>query len=269
MKRQLFTVAALVAAGLLTAGQAMAVEQAVDDPGTSGLGGFFAAFAAGERPDGYWPGAAGDTVFAGAAQFDLTPPGAETLGVAQDAARLTYFTPRLAGFQFGMVPPAAGTGPGGDEALGLGVNYLGTLSDVTVRLFGGYGQPDAEPASNAEPEEWSFGGQVAWGGFTVAAGYRGLTGLAEPDREDWNVGLSYGAGSWDVGVQYTRSEQDPALAGEEALGALGIGGSYSLGPGVLLSGGVQWWALDSEERAAARENADNAWFAFIGTNIRF
>lgn len=264
MKRQLSTVAATIAAGLLAAGQAMAVEQAVDDPGTAGLGGSFAAYAAGERPDGYWPGAAGDTVFAGAAQFDLAPPGAESLGIAQDAARLSYFTPRLAGFQLGMAPSD------GEEARGLGVNYLGTLSNVTVRLFGGYGQPDAEPAGTAVPEEWSFGGQVAWGGFTVAAGYRGLTGLAEPDREDWNVGLSYGAGPWDVGVQYTRSEQDPALAGEEeALGALGIGGSYSLGPGVLLSGGVQWWALDSEERAAAREKDNDAWFAFIGTNIRF
>ena len=118
--------------------------------------------------------------------------------------------------------------------------------------------------------EWSTGARLGWGGFTFGAGYRHQYdngGAAGTDREDCTVGVRYADGPWGVGVQYTYAQKDLADGGEDDFEGFEVGGSYTLGPGVLLSGGVQYLDWESAANDSAAEN--EAWVGFIGTDVAF
>lgn len=277
--RGLALAAVIGVAGLAMDAGAAERDLSLGDVALDGLGGYLAAYAEGEIQPG------GDGALTGVDLFDETvaPSASQVLGLGAEMDRLTYFTPRLAGFRIGAglglgASSAQGVGDGSLPAIGLaeppdndtpielGVDYLGSLDDVTIRLFGGYGTPDLV---GSDAQAWSVGGRLGFRGFTLGAAFRGSEGGLEPAREDWNVGLSYAAGPWGVGLHYGRRAQETEVEDEkDGLDALGIGGSYNLAPGVRLSGGFQWWMLDDVDREAVGTR-ENAWFAFIGTNIRF
>lgn len=279
--RGLALAAMIGVAGLAMDAAAAERDLILGDVALDGLGGYLAAYAEGEVQ----PGSGSDGVLTGVDLFDETvaPTASQVLGLGAEMDRLTYFTPRLAGFRVGAGPgqstssvqgfgdsslPAIGLAEplGNDTPIELGVDYLGSLDDVTIRLFGGYGTPDLV---SSDAQAWSVGGRLGFRGFTLGAAFRGSEGGLEPAHEDWNVGLSYAAGPWGVGVHYGRRAQETEIEDvKEGLDALGIGGSYNLAPGVRLSGGFQWWMLDETDREADAPR-EKAWFAFIGTNIRF
>lgn len=228
-------------------------------------------------------------------------PGATVLTnpvlLSSDSEKITYFTPRISGFQLGIsytpdnceenggasAPGAVACGGsyGGaeldnnntGEVFEIGVNFVQKFGDFNVAVSGSWGVADDEvgTAATDDPEQWSIGAQIAFWGFTVGGAYNDAENIAGTrgfDTEDWNIGLRYATGPWGIGIQYANKETSTATGvAEDEIDAVEIGASYDLGPGVSLHGGVQFWNLDDGASAAAAEN--DATVLFIGTSISF
>ena len=132
-----------------------------------------------------------DTLGAGAGLF-RTPFGStyvEVDGSDNDSRRLTYFTPRIQGFQFGAsyAPDVEqdGNAPADETAVitnifSVGANFVQSFNGVDIALAGGYRHGE-KPDGNAgsDPEVVSFGVNIGFAGLTVggsyANAYRALT----------------------------------------------------------------------------------------------
>jgi len=225
------------------------------------------------------------------ANFPHTNP----VNISSDAEKLTYFTPRFAGFQVGVsytpdvceeaiagsVPATCGGSYAGlpsdtnatGEAWEGSVNYVGNFGDVGVRVSGSYGIAEDEVggAAREDPTEWSVGGQVSFAGFTIGGAYtdrEALAGASGADQTQYNAGVRFATGPWGVGIQYSHAEAtNAAQSGDDELDGFEVGGSYALGPGVVLSAGIQYVEVEDESGLAANEN--KATIGFIGTHVAF
>jgi hypothetical protein len=128
----------------------------------------------------------------------ISGPGFDSTG---DDTKLTYFSPRLAGFQLGVThTPDSGvnagrTGNGGltdtdndgnfESVWSLAASYKGKFDDVKVELsvLGEFGDSETATAAATEGriESVGVGANVTFGGFGIGAGYFDLAtkGLAE------------------------------------------------------------------------------------------
>ena len=233
------------------------------------------------------------------------------VNLSGDSEKLTYFTPRIAGFQLGVsyTPDACeenggsqtgvncggqGSGPEADnnnlgEIFEVGVNFVQKFNQFNVAVSGSYGTGDDETtgAFTEDPVEWHLGANVGWGGFTVGASLidrsdmtsagatAGGVGGNGIDTRDWTLGVRYATGPWGVGVSYGHREVECdatraavcGAAGEDELDILEVGATYALGPGVDMTGGVQWVEIEDAAGAAAGEN--EALVFIIGTALSF
>ncbi|MBX3445557.1 MAG: porin [Parvibaculaceae bacterium] len=175
--------------------------------------------------------------------------------MAADANKVTYFTPRFAGFQLGLsyTPETTYNGP---TANGLGVvanntsiedvmevalNYAGSFGSVDLGVSGFYVTGDA-PIVASDPEEWGLGLNLGLGGFTLGGAWYQSEDLGLPstafasatglETETWTAGLSYATGPWTVGVAYLQTENTAAGGFSEEAKTWQTGGGYNLGSGV-------------------------------------
>ena len=226
-----------------------------------------------------------------AAYFPHTNP----VNISSDAEKITYFTPRFAGVQLGVsytpdvceeaIAGSVGTVCGGSyaglpldtnalgEAWEGAVNYVGNFGDVGVRGSASYGIAEDEigGAGRDDPTEWSLGGQISVGGFTVGGAYTDREnngGTAGADQEQYNLGVRFATGPFGVGVQYAHAEASTgAGVDDDELDAFEVGGSFALGPGVVLSAGIQYIELEADSGLSGAEN--EATIGFIGTHVAF
>lgn len=177
--------------------------------------------------------------------------------MAADANKVTYFTPRFAGFQLGLsyTPDVSYNGPN-PNGLGLlpttatiitdvvevALNYAGSFGGVDLGVDGFYVSGDAPAAATgADPEEYGFGLNLGMSGFTLGGSWYQsqdltVTSFAVPagvglEEEVWTVGLSYGTGPWTVGVAYLSDELSVPGSSID-LETWQAGGGYNLGSGV-------------------------------------
>jgi hypothetical protein len=187
--------------------------------------------------------------------------------------KLTYFTPRVAGFQFGVsyTPSSCQTGPSagsrcsglgnaetdndvGDqsEVWQLGLNYTNTFGGVDVAVSGTYLTATLEaqdlttgPGTGfdrfKDRESYSFGANLGYMGFTLGGAYlHDNAGVENVDVDAWDVGLKYVTGPWSAGVQYIESTRSNPY-GSIAVG--GFGGedsvkAFMIGAGYALGPGI-------------------------------
>lgn len=205
--------------------------------------------------------------------------------ISGDSDKLTYISPRFSGLQLG-----ASYTPDNTEELGgalrskatasqqselveVGANYARTIGNVDLALSISYAGGDLEVAAAGaeDQEQWGAGFSLSFKGFTVGGAYladdQGTSG-ANTDREDYHIAATYETGPWLVGIEYAHAEvEEGAGLGEDETDGLQIGGAYTVGPGVVLTGGLTWWDADDNLNAAASEN-DSVEF-IIGTLISF
>lgn len=183
-----------------------------------------------------------------------------------DANKVTYFTPRMSGFQLGMsytpsndsngarlgatpltqglgyADPAIGTGQRGafgvrgdanggiEDIIELGANYVGEYSGLGIKLSAGY----------------AWGNHEAFG--LTAAG----TGVSNPiagDPEEWHLGANFTYLGFTLGGAYFGSENviptfSPTRSSRDEE-AWNIGVTYAKGPWQV---GAAW--MDSEQESA-------------------
>jgi len=213
--------------------------------------------------------------------------------------KIAYFTPRIAGFQFGASytpdgcqtgPSAGGTGcpeygqasPDNDagqysEVYSFGANYSNTFNSVDVGVSATYQTATleaADVATNAldDRSSYSFGTNLGYQGFTLGASYLHDDQGAEGFEVDaWDVGVKYTTGPWSAGVQYIQSTRENAeelasgAAGDHEVTAYMVGGGYALGPGINVGVGYQQWSWD----APVADGQLDADMILIGTVLNF
>ena len=180
-----------------------------------------------------------------------------------DSNKVSYFTPRLAGFQLGLsyTPEASVHAPNAngltlvtngaqvEEVLEVALNYAGSFGGVDLGLDGFYTSADSNVA-NADTVEYGGGANIGFSGFTLGGAYyqsEDMGGVFFPvagvDQEVWTVGLSYATGPWTVGTAYLSSEVQGI--GTVSTDSWQVGGGYNLGSGVDIGLDLQKSSVDA------------------------
>jgi predicted porin len=205
-----------------------------------------------------------------------------------DDKRLTFFTPRFSGFQFGASYAAncgtqdtngLGNDAGIEHVFDVGANFKRKFDQISVALSTGYSHGE-RPSGNTgdDPEVITVGGKLGFADFTLG-GYWGTSlgavesqpafdglgvGVRDYDNSGFAIGGAYATGPWGVSLVWMHGRRD----GEQTDGdsdvtdIIELGAQYKLGPGVALRGSVYYADFDSE-RATAGE-WDNNGFAIVG-----
>jgi predicted porin len=207
-------------------------------------------------------------------------------GRANDVNRLTYFTPRISGFQLGAsyAPQSDGEDGGVDnnrdrddelqDGFSIGANYVATLGGVDVAVAGGYGRWENDASGGDDPEVWNVGLNVGFSGFTVGASYASEEGSGAYDEaETFDVGVSYATGPFAVSVTYLHAERDGAATQvdiedvlEADLDVFHISGAYTMGPGIKIKGTVGIAEI-SDESGVGEDN--DAVYVVFGPALSF
>ena len=180
-----------------------------------------------------------------------------------DANKITYYTPRIAGFQLGMsfVPnveqdmdgSVASTDTVYGNGVAIGLNFKRRFDHVSIGVAGGYTtwltQPFGHPGGN--PEGYSAGFEVGIGAITLGGGYMYINNLFDgggnvtDDAQDgygYTLGLGYKAGPNRVGAAYHhgRVEGKAAIDGEDRADLVFLAAERTIGPGVRISLSAFW-----------------------------
>lgn len=204
-----------------------------------------------------------------------------------DSAKMIYFTPTFRGFQLGLsyAPDSTqdrssfgtgGTDEGGQVSnlLSVGANWSGEFGGLTLGAGGGYSSASSETGGD-DPTIWNVGVNVGFAGFTVGGSIAmaddttdiGYNGYTVSEATVFDLGVTYAFESAMVGIGWSHGEYEDSNDGEDdELDNVNLGGSYSLGPGVLLAAFVGWF--DYEDGGPA-SNDNTGWQTGVGAALDF
>lgn len=204
-----------------------------------------------------------------------------------DNHKITYFTPRVGGFQFG-----ASYTPQDDQEndkqteetdvghnfWSVGANFVKKFGKVSVAVAGGYMEgenADSETGRGKEPEGWSVGASVSFSGFTVGGAYIveddvGTSITANTEQESFDIGARYKMGKNSFSLSYYNAESNGVIAttGDDEHEILTLGYARNLGPGVDFKGSIAKIDWDGEDNTTTQDDNDG-WAAVAGIRLSF
>jgi predicted porin len=232
-----------------------------------------------------------DQLFSALGNGVRTP--ASVTSISGDSEKLTYFMPRLSGFQLGIsytpenceeaIGLCTGTYAGmqstidvsqQSEVVEVAANYFGKFSGVEVGLYAGIANANLERAAAAngdDQEQWGLGLELSYRGFYFGADYREdnqRTTGPNTDRTDYSFGLTYATGQWTYGAAYAYGEAEAGAGlGVDETDGYQVGLSYTLGPGIVLTGGITYWDVQDNLNAVGVVNSATEFV--VGTLLSF
>ncbi len=234
--------------------QGDSANNSVDESGLAFWGGFGRIEIGREdgAEDGMFVG--GEDFQAGTGGIDGDTVNLNTINVTAsgDAGKISYFTPRVGGFQAGVsFTPDVGNESGlqqdtnednGDieNHIGAGLNWKGSFSGLDVTLTGVTSLGDVEDTAGVAPAEdevraYGVGGGIEFGGLGIGAGYVKQDKFNESDII--TVGAKYGIGGGNVSVGFARDDADAAADVENVYA---VSADYAVLPGVTLQGDLTY-----------------------------
>ena len=189
-------------------------------------------------------------------------------GRTNDANRLTYYTPRIEGFQLGLsyVPnngedsnSLVDHNSGTVDGYSVGANYQRKFGSVSLGVSGGYGTIDNGSSSgSADPNVYNLGFKMSVGGFSGGISYAAAEDDASVgDMNGVNIGVAYASGPWGVSLAYFEGERNGNTSALAATGkTVHLSAKYALGPGVTLAGTLG--RAEFEDVTAASSGSDNS-----------
>jgi hypothetical protein len=212
---------------------------------------------------------------------------------SEAASKLSYYTPRVAGFQIGASYAPDGEGQGSrDDRVGdsdldslyfqatnkafenyaeVGANYETNFDDVALAVGGSYVYAGAkgdyvDGADRLELEDlnaYQVGASVNFMGFTLGGGYvwQGNSGQIKEieDAQDstaYNFGLQYETGPFIVGANALFAENQGLTSKDNQLDVYSVGATYVVAPG--LSTFVEGTFVPTNEGSYYDSNANDA-----------
>lgn len=226
-----------------------------------------------------------------------------------DANKISYFTPRFAGFQLGVsyspdVQPGTngntcGATGGSSTSFGVclkdqnnhwtmyqaAVNYLATFNSVNLALYAGlmYGDPDNKNSAwtvgglgGTTADDWwhwLVGFQVTFQGFSIGGNIGRDNNGTDEHTQTWmyTLGATYTTGPWTVGVGGRHFNRHiPGPVKNDKVWQFEAGGNYRIGPGIALAAGVIWNENSGDKQGGAFPNVSkDSWQLVLGTAITF
>jgi len=176
---------------------------------------------------------------------------ATVTGIDNDANKITYFSPRLNGFQLGLTytpendvngqtPNAGGLEQDGlrDHGYSIAANYVNTFNEVALRASIGYEDGGGDKALAGQESALSAGVRLGFGGFTASFAYGEHTRDSGPtDVNTFGMSVGYTAGPAGVSIAYIRGEDSDSNEDQDNFE---LGASYAMGPGVRAVGSVYY-----------------------------
>ncbi len=184
-----------------------------------------------------------------------------------DNTKVTYYTPRVSGFQAGVsyapkssaqgtqLQTESGEGSGGDWEAGL--SYKGKAGDAKFEIALVATEAQSANSSSGSATRYNadgkgIGATVEVGAFSVAGGYSVNNNWRQSNSEQtaWSLGAGYNGGKWSVAVVYVDQElkiNNSALKDESSNLSLQAG--YNLGGGLTTALGV--YALEMKSTSSA------------------
>jgi hypothetical protein len=168
-----------------------------------------------------------------------------------DAAKISYFTPRVSGFQLGLsyAPDGAQDNNGlpnrdavNSDYIMVGANFVQKMGGMSVGISGGYGTVTDAAAGGVEPEATSFGIKLGMGGISAGVSYANFSDHGEKDQEGINAGVAYSSGPMGVSLAYYHGEKDgnngsvATLNNQAERDVIHLSAKYAMGPGVTFAG---------------------------------
>lgn len=197
-------------------------------------------------------------------------------GLNNDAQRFTYFTPRFAGFQFGLSYARDPRQDNNDQVnldventdlnniTDFGANYVNSFGAFDIALSGRYGiaflasdfedddglVDDLETLTDVDenPQIWSAGLNLGYAGFTIGGSFAeqnnfNPNAFRSADGTSYDAGVSYETGPWGFSLTYFKGQNRDdenfipgVFAPDEELTQYLVGVNYDLAKGVALSG---------------------------------
>ena len=252
------------------------------------------------------PDAAGNTTGDGlltggiaiAAPANMSTKTTTEIDTDDNADKITYVSPTFYGFTVGgsYVPNVNEdnqysygykglSSNAANEIYGAGVMYNGTLGGVGVKADAGWVTYDIDVAT-ANSNEYSFGTQLSYAGFTLGGSYRKVSqnfagaansnGTAVTNSANgygWDIGLQYATGPYAISVAYFDSKADgsQSASGQDEIQAYQVSGKYTLGAGVDILATVGHIEYDDEraEASGGDANHNEGWVATTGLSLQF
>ena len=219
-----------------------------------------------------------------------------------DSGKVTYITPRFAGVQLGVsFIPQFEAGGGSNSSRRItdanqtdgnsnninngwagGINYTEDFNGLDIMLSGGilYGDNGADSVTGEDDDlfAYNFGARISYAGFALGGafsggqdgggGTSGVDGVPaqRANSRAWTVGANYSFGSYVIGATYMKGEENPTNnAGKGRLDQANISGTYRVGPGISLVGGLFWYDGENEDNSQENDGYGGA----VGFKIGF
>ncbi|QQS10515.1 MAG: porin [Rhodospirillales bacterium] len=233
---------------------------------------------------------------------------AQNAGFSGDANKLNYYTPRFAGFQFGLgYTPSFGVGAivscnsraGGanhpncprnqnlwHNGIDVSANYLNKFGDVSVALYGAYATAGfdrgaagtggaAAPSIFGRYKTWAAGAQIGFSGFTLGGGLgRDNQGLRGSNATNWyTASLMYETGPWQLSAGWWggRNKDGNGVAGAQNAAGKDKLDYFELGANYALSPGIKLTggALMYMGSGQSKSEKADSWAIVFGTALTF
>jgi len=156
-----------------------------------------------------------------------------------DAARISYFSPRFSGLQLG-ISYARDSGQASGvvnnnttitDIVDIAANYSGSFGGVDVDASARWGTASAAPGG-VDPEVWGAGLNLGFSGITIGGSFAEQDGTAARDGHSYDVGIGYTSGQMSYSLTYFSGEnidnENVALGGKEELETIILAASYKV-----------------------------------------
>jgi predicted porin len=191
--------------------------------------------------------------------------------------KLSYYSPRIHGFQFGVSYTPDGSrnlgeffGGGSDQRnkqsdiWDFALNYLTTMGQLDVGLSAGFvtGQNERNdsPGFFDDVEDWGAGFNLGYREWTLGGAYR-RTNVAgggplvhgfftsnvydDMHTEFWSVGLRYDTGPWAFGANYIFAREDvPFWTDDQEGQGVEVAVAYTVNENIRIAAGYQHFEFD-------------------------
>ena len=205
-----------------------------------------------------------------------------------DSQRITYFSPRFAGFQIGASYARDDQQDGAQAAndcnndicnfFDIGANYVNSFGGFDIAVSGRWGIATNDAANSNNPQVWGAGINLGFAGVTIGGSFAEQNNAGDNDGRSFDAGISYETGPWGFSFTYLNGENvndenaaavvNGASANDEELQIFTLAASYALAKGVKLGVSGAYVDFDEQVDDGGAGNGDDVDGFIIGTGIK-
>lgn len=209
---------------------------------------------------------------------DVTPDG------NGDSEKVTYMTPSIKGFQLGLsyLPDNKEDNNGARDSnaevtdgytIGASFNH-DFDGDFNIAMSLGYGAFTDGPAGQDDPNAFSAGLTVGFGGFSIGGSYGMTEGTSDDETSRFSLGAAYEMGPWGFSANYFHSDGDGTTTGNVITNdgdhdTFSVNGSYTFGPGVTAAATLGHTEISTDNTAAGTNDEIDGTYFVVGVKLSF